>query len=519
MSRPSITIRALARLAQAASFALLALGGSGCEEPPPVKGPANAVDAAEQARIDKGKKLIAQATDEYNEGKYDAARRTLVKAQELNVESLRFRIDEELEKVDKRQAKLWSNEVSDDFKNKNCARALKQLEEPFKTLAESEAFVRELRRLVGADALACFQEEVDQHVLAFEYKAARDRVASAQTKTVLEPKAWKKLATELEATITEGLKGRIHVEMAARKWAAASEKIEEFAKKGDATPEQAEALYDGIRAAVGPEIATLASRALGQRDAPAALKQIDQLAKIAHWAIPDAGPSVQVGAVMPEELVKKRAVLAIWVEAQHLAMRPLVRPELRYAHGKVAVSPPANAAAPAATHIAHGAELWILGIGKDRALVTTTDPGSARLVDLLDKAAGWAPTARLSKEKTADWLVPDDQLKGERVWGPLRAGNPYWELGVVMDVQGRDITVQRLADGQNFKLPRAKLRSGRLPPGTRVFTFCVAKDQPAQVVELPKSGRTAKLKCDGGQEKEEDLASLRTKPELLPPTH
>lgn len=78
--------------------------------------------------------------------------------------------------------------------------------------------------------------------------------------------------------------------------------------------------------------------------------------------------------------------------------------------------------------------------------------------------------------------------------------------------------VQRLADGQNFKLLCVKLRSGYFAPGTRVFTFCVAKDQPAQVVELPKTGRTAKLKCDGGQEKEEDLASLRSKPELLPPT-
>jgi hypothetical protein len=104
------------------------------------------------------------------------------------------------------------------------------------------------------------------------------------------------------------------------------------------------------------------------------------------------------------------------------------------------------------------------------------------------------------------------------VWGPLRQGDANWELGVVMDVQGHDITVQRLADGQNVKLPRTKLRSGRLSPGTRVITFCIAKDQPAVVVEVPLAGRSAKLKCDGGQEKEEDLASLRSKPEILPAT-
>lgn len=86
------------------------------------------------------------------------------------------------------------------------------------------------------------------------------------------------------------------------------------------------------------------------------------------------------------------------------------------------------------------------------------------------------------------------------------------------DVSGNDITVVRLADQVPFKVTRQKLRSGRLAEGTRVITFCTANGQPAKVMELPKAGRSAKLKCDSGEEKEEDLASLRSKPELLPPT-
>lgn len=93
-----------------------------------------------------------------------------------------------------------------------------------------------------------------------------------------------------------------------------------------------------------------------------------------------------------------------------------------------------------------------------------------------------------------------------------------YELGLVTDVQGRDILVKRLADDQIFKMPRQKLRGAKLSAGTRVITFCTAKDQPAQVVELLPAGRGVKLKCDGGQEKEEVLASLRSKVELLPPT-
>jgi len=511
--------RTVRRLAGAAALVLLGLASTACEEQTPdKKGPKSAADPAEQARIEQGKKLLSEADDAINVKKYDQARKFLVKAGELGVESQRFRVEEALEKVDKRQAKLWANEVAEDLSAKNCANVFKTLEEPLKRLADSEAFTRELHKLVGAEALACVQHEVDEKVLGQDYTGARKQANSEQTKTVLGQYAWKKLVTELEATITEGLRGQITSDLKAHKWTAAGEKVEALLKKGDATEEQAEVLFQNVREGVGPEIAQMAARALGQKDAPGVLKQVDALARAAHWVIMDAGvAALSVGVALPEDLAKKRAALAIWVEAQHQAMRPIARPELRWAHGRIAVTPPDNADAPSKRDIPHGTKVWLLGIGKGKALITTTDPAGARLVDLIDKAVGWAPTDRLVKQDTADWLVPDDQLKGQRVWGPLRPGD-FWELGVVMNVVGHDITVQRLADGQNFKLPRAKLRSGRLAPGTRVLTFCVAKEQPAQIVEVPPSGRSAKLKCDGGQEKEEDLASLRSKPELLPTT-
>src|SRR5262249_45204187 len=156
------------------------------------------------------------------------------------------------------------------------------------------------------------------------------------------------------------------------KWAQAVEKIEALAKKGDATEEQMEALLDGVRDAVTPEINALSTRALGQKDAPAALREIDRLAKLAHWAVVDAGaPAPQVGKAMPEDLAKKRAVLAVWAEAQRMAMRPLSKPEVRYTWGKVEVHPPAKGDAPSKQDIPHGAQIWILGIGHDKALVTT----------------------------------------------------------------------------------------------------------------------------------------------------
>jgi hypothetical protein len=334
---------------------------------------------------------------------------------------------------------------------------------------------------------------------------------------VLGPNAAKKASAELEATIEEALRQQIAPDVKARKWTAAVDKIDAVQKRGDATEEEAEALLTVVRDAATPELAAMAAKAVGQRDAPAALKQIDQTAKALRWAISTPG-QVQTGAVLPDDLAKKRDALAVWVEVQRLAVRPLTKPEIRFTHGAVQVSPAWASDSASKQEIPHGTKVWILGAAKDKALVITVDPGTTPMVQLLDKVAGWASASHLVKDDTRDWLVPDDQLKGQRVWGPLRPPDPLWELGVVVDVNGRDITVQRLADGVNQKLTRQKLRSGRLSPGTKVITFCVAQGQPAQVVEVPPSARTAKLKCDGGQEKEEDLSSLRSKPELLPPT-
>jgi hypothetical protein len=498
--------------------AAAALSSAACEdETGQKKGPATALDPAEQARIDQGKKLLKEANEAYADKQYDRARKLLRQATELNNESQRFEIEEAQEKLDKKQAKLWANEVDDAFKNKDCAGAFKQLTGPLKTLADSEAFTRELRKLVSADAIKCAQEMIDQKTTAGAFAAARKLTQGGDIVTVLGQHAAEKLGAELETTIAESLKGQIAGDLRTHKWAAAVEKIDAAAKKGDANDDEAAALLTIVRDGVAPEIAAIATRELGQGDAPAALRQVDHLCKTVRWAIADPG-SVQTGAALPEELAQKREALAIWVEAQRVAFKPLTKPEVRWTHGKVQVSPATKADAASKQDIPHGTKIWILGTAKDKALITTTDPAGTKFLQMLDKVAGWAAQGRLARENTADWLVPDDQLNGQRVWGPLRPPDPMWELGVVVDVAGKDITVQRLADGVNQKLTRQKLRNGRLAPGTRVLTFCVAKDQPAQVVEVPPAGRSAKLKCDGGQEKEEDLASLRSKPELLPVT-
>ncbi len=497
---------------------LSALGTTACGEAPATgKGPSTGNDPGEQRRFDEGRKLIDGAVRAISEKKLDKAREMLRKAAELNNESQRFEIEETTDKLDKREAKLWANEVAEPLKDKDCAAVFKQLASPIKNL-ESEAFTREVRRLVGTEALACLQGAVDEKVLAASYADARKLVTEADTKTVLGPTAIKKLAAELEVTILDAIKGQVTDDLKARRWEKVIDKLELAQKKGDATEEQVASLIELVRAGVGPEIAIAAVKSIGSKDAPATLRQIDAQIKLCRWEVM-SGDAAELNKekALPADLVKKREALATWVEAMRVAMKVIKTPEKRWAHGKIAVSPSIKSDGESKRDITHGTQIWIVGATKERALITDVEPGPGGLAAVLDKVIGWVPTDRLAKESTADWLVPDDQLKNERVWGPLRKDEPTYELGVVMDVAGKDITVKRLTDDQIVKMTRKQLRSGRLAPGTKVITFCTAKDQPAQVVEVV-GGRAVKLKCDGGQEKEDVLASLRSKAELLPPS-
>lgn len=500
----------------AVSLALGALGSLGCGEPEPLKkGPSTAADPAEQAKIEQGRKKIDDAGRAMNEKKYDRARKLLTEAAELGIESQRFEIETAVDKLDKREAKLWANEVEGKFKDKDCDGAFKQLEEPIKSHA-SETFTRELRRQVGGDALKCIQAVVDDKVLAATYGEARKLVDTPEAKVVLGQTSWKKLTVELDATLLDAYKGQIADEIKARKWSAAVDKIDALTKKGDASPEQAAVLLDQVREGVGPEIASMSQKSLAQREAPKTLRDVDALIKLVKWEpmAPDAAALAPERA-LPAEIAKKRDALAVWVEASRVQMKILKRPEKRWAHGRIPVFPATKIDGESRRDVAHGVEIWILGTAKDRALFTDTDPGTGPLTALLEKATGWIPIGNLATEATIDWLVPDDQLKGQRVWGPLRKDEPTLELGVVAEVSPKEITVKRVADDAPIKVTRKQLRSGRLAPGTKVITFCTAKDQPAKIVETPLD-KTVKIKCDGGQEKEDVLASLRTKPELLP---
>ena len=509
-------MRTSARLLLGTSTLLLALAGCGGGEPPPkTGGDLGSADSAEQAKIEKSRAKIRAADDAFEEKKYDEARKLLAEAEAMGVDTTKHEIAELREKVDKRQAKLWANEVSDQLKEKECAAAFKALAAPLASI-DSEAFTKELRRLVGDASVKCVQEELDAATVAGELGRARKLVEAEETEKVLGPAASKKLRTELDATIATALEARVAPDVAAKKWGDAVAKLDAAAKSGDASEAQVAIALGSIREPVGKELEALAAKGIGARDADKKLEQFDALAKIVRW---DAGAAeLQKDKALPEPLRKARVALAVSAEAQRTKMKPLARPEKRWTHGTVAVAPPGMSDGESKRDLQPSPEVWVLGTTKDMALVADADPGAAGPVDRLAKSTGWVPLGRLAKEATVDWVPPDTQLTGVRVWGPLRPPEKHLELGVVTAVAGGEVTVKRLSDDKEIKVPRGSLRNGRLAPGTKLVARCEEKEQGATLDQVIPGDKLARLKCESGATTEESLASLRTKPELLPPS-
>jgi hypothetical protein len=218
----------------------------------------------------------------------------------------------------------------------------------------------------------------------------------------------------------------------------------------------------------------------------------------------------------PELVVRKRQALMAWIEAQRVKFKPDKKPEKRFTHGKIAVRPAGNSEGPSKRDLTSATVVWIVGRTKDLALITDVDPGTSSAEALFEKAIGWAPLARLATKNTAEWLPPDDQIVGLRVWAPLRADEPNLELGTVASVKGQDVVVKRLADDKEITVKKSVLRLGRIDPGMKILALCQAKMQITLVEEMMKDQRTVKLVCEGGLRKDEVLPGLRVRPEDLP---
>ncbi len=497
--------------ARLATMACLGSVVVACGPPPAPKPVESAEERAEKDKYRKAKALMDKADVAYGDKDFDKARKLLREANEMQVDSLTFQIKEEIEKVDKRHAKLWANEVDETLKEGDCKGAFAQLASPMQDL-ESDVFNKELRHLAGSDLVKCLQVKLDASTGAGKFADARSFMMLGDVKTFLGAGPHKKMLATLEESILEALKTGIAEPISAKRWVDAARVAEEAVQKGDTNAEGGKALLAMVRQGLTPEVAGLAQRNIGQRDAAKVLVEIDGLIKLVAWDIEVAGKENSA----PDLVVRKRQALTTWIEAQRVRFKPEKKPERRFTHGKVSVRPSGNSEASSKRDLNPATVVWIIGHAKDLALVTDVDPGTAAVEALFEKAVGWVPMGRLATKNTVDWLPPDDQMVGLRVWAPLRADEPNLELGTIASTKGQDVVVKRLADDKEITVKKGVLRLGRIEPGLKILTQCQAKMQITLVEEMMKDQRSVKLVCEGGIRKDEVLPGLRVRPEDLP---
>lgn len=511
LSGPEPLRRVVMMSARLATVLCLSLTTTACPPPPPPKKIESPEERAEKEKYLKAKALIDKAEVAYGDKDFDKARKLLREANDMKVDSLTFQIKEEMEKVDKRHAKLWANEVEEALKEGDCKGAYEQLAGPMQDL-ESEVFNKEVRKLVGSELVKCLQAKLDAATSAAKFAEARTFMLSADVKTVVGPGPHKKMLATLEDSIIEALKTGISEPISQKRWVEAMKVADDASKKGETNAEGAKVLVGMVRQGITPEVAGLAQRNVGQRDAAKALADVDSLIKLVGWDI--EGTAKENAA--PEIVVRKRQALMTWIEAQRVKFKPDKKAEKRFTHGRVALRPAGNTEGASKRDLAGATPVWIIGRTKDLALVTEADPGTASAEALFEKAVGWAPLARLATKNTADWLPPDDQLPGLRVWAPLRADEPNLELGIIASVKGQDVVIKRVADDREVPVKKSVLRLGRIEPGLKIIGTCQAKTQVMLVEEVLKDQRTVKLVCEGGLRKDEVLPGLRVRPEDLP---
>ncbi len=214
--------------------------------------------------------------------------------------------------------------------------------------------------------------------------------------------------------------------------------------------------------------------------------------------------------------------LAIAVECERLKCKTQT-PTKAWAWGAVVVHPPDAAEGAEKAKINHAQQVWILAHGKKNVLVALQDPGKPGAGDVWAKADGWADPDHLKSGDTDTWLPPTDQLVGVQVWGPLRPPSKEYHLGVVTKVEGKQVTVKRMADSLEATVALSSVRIGKLAKGLKIMAFCEDELHPSSakvdgIVTTEGGVPKVKIACDKGGITRVDLGgSITSRAEWLPP--
>jgi hypothetical protein len=488
---------------------------AGCAEPPPPEHPVSPNAAATEKHAKFEAKMAAArkalAKDDPNKSREIAGEARGLADLDDMVVVLAF-----LGEIDRHLAEAAAEPARQQASQGDCPGAMETVAAAVKETPRRE-FIKALYQQAEPLIVKCIQKEIDQAVASGNFTSAGASLELPTAVEALRAEARSALSKRLREAVVNYVSAQIQTEIKAGKYEAAAAKVAEAVSQGVLEAEDEEKTLATIHQAAAPHQLEAITRAIGlKKKADVPLAQLDALVKTLKWS------------TLPPELVKARSGLATWVECLRIRCE-IAKPEARFEYGKLDLHPAEASSADVTLHLPSAKKVWIVArAGKLSLLATDEPPADVALGARMQGAVGWAATEPLKKEDTTDWLPPGDELKDQRVFGPLREGQKLYQLGFVMSVAGTDLKVKRFSDDQVVTVARNKVRIGRLAKGLKVLTSCPGKIEqvPAKVDhEVPPQPRGTPLVnvvClneDGsdGPAHDEFLGAIAVQPEWLPP--
>lgn len=464
--------------------------------------------AAEDGKDELAGILLEQAKKAMAEGDWATAHDRAEEAREYAaLDRTREALAVEKEIDEKRAAEVAASAKKQAGQGK-CASALKSVATPLRQ-KPSAHFKETLQKLAQDTLLDCMEAKMGEDVKAGNVEAARALLSSPDATTSLSNDGFTEAGKRLKKLIVGESTKEIQPLLEAKKWQEAIDRLNALQKDGKISAAERPLADEILRDALHQHLLALGKEGLTAKKPSEVAAELDRELALGKWK------------AVPADVVAAKKELAIAVECEKRRCK-MASPKAQWAWGALGVAPAQDAEAEATATVEHGQQVWLLGAGAHEALIATEDPGAASGGALFAKAAGWVDKKLLRPSSTKNTLPPTEQLEGFRVWAPLRPPDKALHLGIVSKVDGKKVTVKRIADGGEVTLDVKALRAGTLDEGVKVMAFCadqvhteVARIQ--SVVSEDAGKPKVKITCEKGDITRVEVAgALTTKPEWLP---
>jgi hypothetical protein len=475
-------------------------------------------DASGRARIGVARLSAELALVAVGRGDWEEARMLASRAIELGDPIIAQSAKGTLEQVDRADARDAAERVQGtlgkDASLQGCTKAVSIVGQ---TLGDSPSaqLARDLRKATLQSISGCMQSAIEAAKANDDYAPVRKALASEDAKRAYGEDTQFALLTSLNDAVVAAMAERTAKDMAAGRWKEAFATFDAWAVDGKAGPQQVEAAKQRARDAITTELLAKGKKSLGSRTAEPVLADVQRALELFK------------GMNVSPDLERMRDHLTAWLECSKLRCLSEAKPKPMFSFGATSLHPTTSSSAAATGKIPHGTKLWVLARSPSFSLVTAQQPDNASSwEDRFRASQGWIQTSVLKTEDTTTWLPVGPALVGERVWLPTGRNDDLYLLGVVTSVDGEDVTVEKISDGQPSKVKRNDLRSGVLSAGTQVLAFCrdtmnLTSARFESVVAGDARAPRGEITClaeDGSEERkrQEQLGALRAKPAWLP---